>query len=253
MAIGSQIKIVNSLGVVAVTYDVDVSGCTALALSGENLIAFYKTSKGQALYHFEVSTSTIQSITLKKKYNVEDRHKFGSPLQIALYIKGIIKRVLVLNSDEVIANKNSFVKVFDLGENSLGYVGQINSRSFGNYLEPIQSIDVNSDHLVLTLGKIGLGYVNLANIDYSKPQQIINLSEQPSLANFTLDDTNYLRALINSAKTNATNIQVLVTTSNSYSYLFALTVKEGIISFGSSLEVYNRNAHQKGLNWAKIN
>jgi len=58
----------------------------------------------------------------------------------------------------------------------LGYLGQINGLSFGLGLEPIQSIDVNGNHLVVALGKIGLGYANLANFNYFEPQQIINLS-----------------------------------------------------------------------------
>lgn len=59
----------------------------------------------------------------------------------------------------------------------MGYLGQINGLSFGLGLEPIQSIDVNGNHLIVGLGKIGLGYANLENFDYFKTQQVIYLSK----------------------------------------------------------------------------
>lgn len=52
MAVGTSLKLINSQGAVAVTLEVGAQGCSALALKDSHLIAFYKTTKSQALYHF---------------------------------------------------------------------------------------------------------------------------------------------------------------------------------------------------------
>lgn len=117
-------------------------------------------------------------------------------------------------------------------------MGQINAYSFRlDTLEPINSFDVHGNHLIVTIGRAGLGYVDLSNFKDSR--QVIPLSTLPALDNLTLDNTNYLRVLFNHKQTNETNLQVLVTTSNSYSYILDLILNKDKISFQKVAESFS--------------
>lgn len=60
-----------------------------------------------------------------------------------------------------------------------------------------------------------MGYVNLANSQTKG--SFVDLENEPALADFTLDDTAYLRVSIYTKS--GDTLSALVTTSNSFSYL----------------------------------
>lgn len=69
--------------------------------------------------------------------------------------------------------------------------------------------------MVLTVGRKGIGYLNL---DKSKVKgSFIDLQDEKALTNYTLDDTSYLRVIVTAI--GDSTISVLVTTSNSFNYV----------------------------------
>jgi|JI61114C2RNA_FD_contig_31_8280236_length_397_multi_2_in_0_out_0_1 hypothetical protein len=54
-------------------------------------------------------------------------------------------------------------------------------------------MSIHKNHLLVTIGGNGLGYLNLANYTTG---QFIDLEREPALRNYTLDKTSYLRVSI---------------------------------------------------------
>ncbi len=109
-------------------------------------------------------------------------------------------------------------------------------------------MSISGSHVLVTIGQRGLGYLNLAK-SLTKGS-FINLETQPSLTNYTLDDTSYLRVIISSVSTDS--ISALVTTSNSFNYVLELKLSADNIAFSKILQTYKRYGHQKSLNWGLI-
>ncbi len=117
-------------------------------------------------------------------------------------------------------SRDSNIKVFELSD-TLVYKGKLDSSSFEiANTDPINSMSIMKDNMLVTIGGKGLGYLNLAN---SKTKgSFVDLENEPALKNFTLDDTAYLRVSIYS-RVNDT-LSALVTTSNTFSYLLSFKV-----------------------------
>lgn len=83
--------------------------------------------------------------------------------------------------------------------------------------------------MLVTIGGLGVGYVNVANYNVG---QFINLENQPALKNYTLDKTTYLRVIIHAGNEDKNSIRALVSTSNSYNYLLGFKINDaGEVSF----------------------
>lgn len=90
--------------------------------------------------------------------------------------------------------KDSNIKIFELTD-AINFKGVIDSTKFNLIIfEPINSMSIHNDHMLVTVGGKGLGYINLKK--YADNGDFINLEDEPSLANYTLDDTLYLRVVI---------------------------------------------------------
>lgn len=115
VAVNNQIKIVNNQGAIGLSYNNDISGCYALAIRGGNLIAFYNKNGVQSIYHFEIVTSTIQSITKKGAYPLGEEHVINYPAQVAIHVNDNKIQVLILDSNqaEEIAY-GSYIKLFQI-------------------------------------------------------------------------------------------------------------------------------------------
>lgn len=94
-------------------------------------------------------------------------------------------------------------------------------------LEPLNSMSLYKQHLLVTIGSIGVGYINLNVMD---SPQLINFENQEQLRNYTLDDTQYLRASIYGKGTTETALQALFTTSNSLNYVISFTLAGNILT-----------------------
>ena len=93
-------------------------------------------------------------------------------------------------------SQSSTLKVFHIGD-ELDFKGTFDSTVFGiPTIEPMNSMSVEGKHLLVAVGRKGLGYVNLDNLDTSP--QLIDLSSQPDVSGYTFDNTQFARISIHS-------------------------------------------------------
>jgi hypothetical protein len=60
--------------------------------------------------------------------------------------------------------KDSNIKIFYLIGSSIKYNGTIDSKLFGiQTFEPINSLSIYDNHLIVSIGNKGIGYINLLN------------------------------------------------------------------------------------------
>lgn len=82
--------------------------------------------------------------------------------------------------------------------------------------------------MLVAIGGKGLGHLNLQT---SKTQgSFVDLEYEPALKDYTLDDTAYLQVSISA--TNSDGLSALVTTSNSFSYVLDISIKDKKAAFG---------------------
>lgn len=147
--------------------------------------------------------------------------------------------------------KNSNIKLFSLENQTLDFIEIIDSNDFGTVgTEPINSMSLADNHLLLTVGGIGLGYYDLKS--YPSSPSFIHLNEIAEMAKYLFDDTTFLRNVLIKADMDAKKMQVLVTTTNTLHFILELNIGETSVSFSKILQIFNRYGSQQSLNWASV-
>lgn len=86
--------------------------------------------------------------------------------------------------------KHTEIKIFSIGTN-LKLTNIINGKSFGASGMPINSMSVNKGELVVSLGNIGIGYMDMS--EKTLNGRMLNLMDNDHTQDYVLDDSVFLK------------------------------------------------------------
>ncbi len=154
---------------------------------------------------------------MKKSYFIPGEALVFRASEIGVHKRNNVLTVFIHDADLMNPTaRDSNIKVLELGD-TIKFIGLIDASSFSQlYSAPINSMSISKDDLLVTIGGQGIGYLDLS--DSKIKGTFVDLENEPSLQDFTLDNTAYLRVVINSRSID--KLTALVTTSNSYNYVF---------------------------------
>lgn len=85
--------------------------------------------------------------------------------EIGVHLKGNVLTVFIHDVDLMNPGaKDSNIKVFELSEGTIKFIGQIDSGSFSQLQSaPINSMSIHKDDMLVTIGGQGVGYLDLTD------------------------------------------------------------------------------------------
>ena len=169
--------------------------CRWVEVNGADIVVLCTGSTSQEVAWLRLNEDNTDVIS-KKTYVLPAEAALQNPFEIACYAKGDMLTVLLHDKVENTYSKDSTVKVMELGD-GIEFMGSIDSSWFGvTPLESLNSMSVWGKHMLVTIGGKGLGYANLE--DLQTHAQFINLQVQPDIANYTLENSQFVRVSIHS-------------------------------------------------------